>query len=473
MTQIAALTAPGADSAEITSFADPVFVLWNGRSGSTLLRFLLDAHPDLACPPETNLPDLCAQLATVWSLIEGAPLSVNRGDEPPEIPDAAISGIRQTMDRMVGSYLARRGKKRYCDKSLGTAQFAELLLRVYPEAKFLCLYRHPMDVIASAIEACPWGLNGYGFDPYVATTPGNAVMAVARFWVDNAAAILAVEDEFADRCLRVRYEDLVTEPESVAAQVFEFLDAAPAPGISEACFSAERERFGPADYKIWFTTKISSESVGRGWSAPAAMIAPPILAAMNDLADKLGYLPVDDEWGTKQPPRDLRVPVMTEPESKAAAAASAGEPLASQVADRCAAGHLPAAQPAESQLLGERLRAGIADAREQSSSRWERHAGEIFVAVWIPTDPNQAAEHWLVNLNEGAVSFASRAAQEHSDWDIVGAAEAWQQVMSGRLNLNVALRACQLRYCDGDESSPLASAARISILAALLGITSW
>jgi hypothetical protein len=39
-------------------FADPVFVLCNGRSGSTLLRFLLDAHPDLACPPETNLPDL-------------------------------------------------------------------------------------------------------------------------------------------------------------------------------------------------------------------------------------------------------------------------------------------------------------------------------------------------------------------------------------------------------------------------------
>jgi protein-tyrosine sulfotransferase len=473
MTQVTELTVPGIDSAEITSFADPVFVLCNGRSGSTLLRFLLDAHPDLACPPETNLPDLCAQLATVWSLIEGAPLSLNRGDEPPEIPDAAISGIRQTMDRMVGSYLARRGKKRYCDKSLGTAPFAELLLRVYPEAKFLCLYRHPMDVIASAIEACPWGLNGYGFDPYIATTPGNAVMAVARFWVDHAAATLAVEEQFADRCLRVRYEDLVAEPESVAAQVFEFLDAAPAPGISEACFSAERERFGPADYKIWFTTKISSESVGRGWSTPPAMIAPPILAAMNDLAGKLGYLPVDDEWGTKEPPRDLRVPVVSEPDCKASTADSTDEPLASHVADRSAAGHLPEEQPTESQLLGERLRVGVLDAGEQRSSRWERHASEIFVAVWIPTDPHQSAEHWLVNLHEGTVSFASRAAQEHSDWDIVGAAEAWQQVLSGRLNLNVALRACQLRYCDGDESSPLASAARISILAVLLGITSW
>jgi Sulfotransferase family len=150
--------------------ADPVFVLCNGRSGSTLLRFLLDAHPDLACPPETNLPALCAQLATVWSLIEGAPLSANRGDEPPEVPAAAIAGVRATMDRMVGSYLARRGKKRYCDKSLGTARFAPLLTRVYPQARFVCVYRHPIDVIASGAEACPWGLNGYGFDPYIAAT---------------------------------------------------------------------------------------------------------------------------------------------------------------------------------------------------------------------------------------------------------------------------------------------------------------
>lgn len=120
-----------------------------------MLRFLLDAHPELACPPETNLPTLCAQLATVWSLIEGAPLSANRGDEPPEIPEAAIAGIRHTMDLTVGSYLGRRGKQRYCGKSLGTARFADLLMRVYPQARFVCLYRHPMDVIASGIEACP------------------------------------------------------------------------------------------------------------------------------------------------------------------------------------------------------------------------------------------------------------------------------------------------------------------------------
>jgi hypothetical protein len=476
------------------SFADPVFVLCNGRSGSTLLRFLLDAHPELACPPETNLPSLCAQLATVWSLIEGAPLSPNRGDEPPEIPDAAIAGIRTTMDRMVGSYLDRRGKKRYCDKSLGTAQFAELLLRVYPEARFICLYRHPMDVIASGMEACPWGLNGYGFDPYIATTPGNAVLALARFWADNAATTLAAEEQFADRCLRVRYEDLVTDPEGTAAGIFSFLEAAPAPGISEACFSSERERFGPADYKIWYTSKISSDSIGRGWSVPVGLIAPPVLGAINELTGKLGYLPVDAGWGTSAPPADLRVTAIAsndanveaqgaEQEAEAgtargkplaqASAAAGAEPLGEVAAEGVAAADSGQPGPVSSQLLGTRLRTGLEGVCPDVTSGWKPWDGEMFVAIWIPEDPREPAEHWLVRLNQRTVSFASRAAQKDSDWDIIGSADAWEQVLAGKLNLSVALRSCQLRYCGGDESGPLAADTRIRVLADLMALTNW
>ena len=57
--------------------------------------------------------------------------------------------------------------------------------------------------------------------------------------------------------------------------------------------------------------------------------------------------------------------------------------------------------------------------------------------------------------------------------DIVGSADTWEQILSGRLNLSVALRACQLRYCDSDEGGPLAFDARISILADLLALTNW
>ena len=53
--------------------ADPVFVLCGGRTGSTLLRFLLDAHPDLACPPETNVPGSIVPYGTgLYTVFKGA-----------------------------------------------------------------------------------------------------------------------------------------------------------------------------------------------------------------------------------------------------------------------------------------------------------------------------------------------------------------------------------------------------------------
>jgi hypothetical protein len=241
--------------------ADPVFVLCMGRSGSTLLRFLLDAHPELACPPETSLPALCAQLAVVWSLIEGAPLSGNRGDAPPQVPDAAVAGIR-----------------------------------------------HPMDMIRSGIEACPWGLNGYGFDQYIGVSPGNEVHALSRYWLDNAAPIAAFEEQHPDRCHRVRYEDLVTGPERAAREICAFTGVPEVPGITRACFTADRERFGPADYKIWATSQITADSVGKGESIPAGLIPPPVTEAINGLLGRLGYRPVDEEWGTPGMPGDPRLP---------------------------------------------------------------------------------------------------------------------------------------------------------------------
>jgi hypothetical protein len=485
MTELA--HASRAEATGVVQVDRPVFVLCNGRSGSTLLRFLLDAHPELACPPETNLPGLCVQLATVWSLIEGAPLSAVRGDEPPEVPHAAIAGVRATMDSMVGPYLARRGKRRYCDKSLGTARFAELLTRVYPEARFVCLYRHPMDVIASGMEACPWGLSGYGFDPYIAATPGNAVLALARFWAENAAETLAAEDRFPGACLRVRYEDLVAAPDQVAGELFGFLGAAPAPGISAACFSTERERFGPADHKIWYTSKISSDSVGRGWSVPAGMIPPPVREQVNQLAARLGYLPVDGGWGTSAPPADLRT-AQTRPQADPAQASSAQVGPAqvgpaqigpaqvgpaqvgpaqvgpAQASTAAAGGHRAA-----SQRLGDRLKAGLAELGAAGGP----DRAESFVAVWLPADQTGRPEHWLVDLKNHSVTLTGAEAQENSDWDIVGSAQAWEQVTGGQLNLGAALRSCRLRYCDGAESGPVASDARIAMLARLLDLASW
>jgi hypothetical protein len=462
------------------------------------LRFLLDAHPDLACPPETNVPALCGQLATVWSLIEGAPLSANRGDEPPEIPDAAIAGVRETMDRMTGSYLARRGKKRYCDKSLGTARFAYLMTRVWPETKFICLFRHPMDVIASGMEACPWGLNGYGFDPYIAETPGNAVFALARFWTDNAATILSAEELYSDRCHRVRYEDLVADPQAVADGIFEFLGLAPALGIAEACFAAERERFGPADYKIWNTSRITADSVGRGWTVPAGLIGPQVHAALNELCGKLGYVPVDENWGTADKPADLRLPVDTQESAREAGEGPADAAEAAQMPGHVAAAPQAvriAAEPGFAKEVGERLEAGLEYVDERFVSRWQPCGADSFLVVATPTDGNGGDARWWVDLAAGKVTTVNgvppRAtdggsppgdgeggaggddAEEETSWDIIASADTWEQVIAGRTNLSVALRRHQLRYCDLGEPGPFIADTRMGMLADLLGLASW
>jgi hypothetical protein len=434
---------------------DPVFVLCMGRSGSTLLRLMLDTHPDLACPPETNIPALCSQLAVVWSLIEGAPLSLQRGDAPPAIPDAAIAGIRQTMDLMTAPYLQRRGKKRYCDKSLGTAAYAGLLMRIYPGARFVCLFRHPMDMISSGLEACPWGLNGYGFDRYIADSPGNAVLALARYWLDGAAAIAAVEEQHPGSCYRVRYEDMVADPERVAAGIFGFVGAGQVPGIAEAVFSREHERFGPSDHKIWYTSKISQGSVGRSDALPAGLIPPPILESINGLLGKLGYVQVDESWGTAGMPASLVV-------------SEDGD------TDRGEGGPLP-----EVAALADRLTAGLARLGPGFAARWEARMAETFtVAI---RQPNSALRtRWHVDLRTRAVIHEGDPAvtdadgpgddSAEADWSIVGTAEAWLRLLSGDLNMSVALRRNELRYCDYGENDYFVTDARISLLAALLGM---
>jgi hypothetical protein len=486
---------------------DPVFVLCAGRSGSTLLRFILDAHPDLACPPETNVPALCGQLATVWSLIEGAPLSQNRGDEPPEIPDAAIAGVRETMDRMTGSYLARRGKKRYCDKSLGTARFAYLMQRIWPEAAFICLYRHPMDVIASGMEACPWGLNGYGFDPYIAETPGNSVFALARFWADNAATIAAAEEQYGERCHRVRYEDLVGDPQAVADELFEFLGVAPVPGIAQTIFAAERERFGPADYKIWHTSRISDDSVGRGWTIPAGLIGPEVRAGINELCGRLGYLAVDEEWGTADRPADLRLPSEAQAADGDQSADHGEQPgIAAMAPGGSQEAHV-APDPTFARVVGERLEAGIGRLGEDFISRWAPCTSESFEVVVTPAAGRGPNARWLVDPAAGTLTLVDETSpagaekpeqteepagaaelagkedavadagdddeEPDTDWEIIATVDIWEQLIEGQINMSVALRRHQLRYLEQGESAPTAADTRLGMLADLLGLTSW
>jgi Sulfotransferase family len=448
------LVLPGGRSAR--AGADPVFVLCAGRSGATLLGFLLDSHPELACPPETRLAAVCPQIAGVWSQLEGSPLPAERVSGPPAIPGAALAGIRHTMNRMIVPYLERRGKRRYCDKSLGAAEHADVLRAVFPGAKFLCLYRHPMDVIAAGIEACPWGLNGFGSDTYADRSPRNTVMALAQFWAANVAMILAVEERFSECSYRVRYEDLVADPQEVSDGIFRFLGVPPVPGLPEACFTAERERDGPSDDKIWHTSRIDPRSVGRGWSVPAALVGPSLTATINALAGQLGYLPIGAQWGIS--------PLAPDPRRPGSGPGAARRP-ASQGG--------PA--PPGLRLVVAHLLAGLDALDDRFARRWEPCSLETFLMTVTLTGSGAVAARWRVDLKTRAVTSADglRAGETAgARWEVTGPTDLWAQVIKGQLNLRVALRRRLLRYCDTGDPIP-AMLNRIAMLADLLGMTTW
>ena len=454
---------------------DPVFVLCAGRSGSTLLRFLLDAHPDLACPPETRLPWLARQLATAWTVIEDAGPAGPAGDGA--APDAGVTaevadGLRRSLDPLMSSYLRRRGKRRYCDKSLGAAQHAGLLLKIWPQTRFICLYRHPMDVIASGIEASPWGLTSYGFEPYIGSPPDNNVAALARYWLDYTTSIVAAEEHFADRCLPVRYEDLVTDPDREIERILAFIGAAPDPGIVGRCFGPGHQRFGPGDYKIWNTSGVSADSVGRGWTMPAGKIPAPLLGRVNELCDVLGYIQVGDQWGTGAKPADLRSPDVG-PSPTAAASDAPGGVSPSPLPDWAAA-------------VDERVRVGLARVGPRFAEDHGSRAKEsvlLFVSAPVWSEPDA---WWRLDLAAGTVTAGLGGGSERAaavpaepsadaDWSLTGSAAAWERLLAGQANLGVAFRRGDLRYADkGDAGAgSIGADTRVAALADLLGIARW
>lgn len=422
---------------------DPVFVLCAGRSGSTLLRFLLDAHPDLACPPETRLPWLCAQLAAAWAVVEDAP-PPNADGTDAVVSDLVAAGLRRSLDPVIAANLARQGKQRFCDKSLGGASHAGLLCQVWPGTRFLCLYRHPMDVIRSGIEASPWGLTGYGFDAYVASPPDNNVAALARYWLDLTTAILAAEGRFEDRCLPVRYEDLVADPEGEAARIFRFIGVDPVLGIADLCLSQQPQLFGPADYKIWTTSRISAESVGRGWSVPVRLIPAQLLARVNELGDVLGYVQVGTNWGIGARPARL---VVQDDAPRPAKAGGNG------------------ALPPWARALGERVSTGVA--------RRNGHSGESFLLFVAAPTRAGADAWWRVDLAAGTITGGVGPCAVDTDWSITGSVASWQRVLTGEINLSVAFRRGDLRYADkGDAGAGSPGAGkRAMLLAGILGVT--
>ncbi|MGL5858297.1 MAG: amino acid adenylation domain-containing protein [Angustibacter sp.] len=221
--------APGPSRPVDLSGPAPVFLLSAPRSGSTLLRVMLAGSPDLFVPPELELlgfdsmaertralegPNSYAQdglARAVRELLGGDPQEAHHFIECHR--DLTIGGFYELITRQLGH-------RRLIDKTSTYAMDMSALRRagrLFPEARYLHLVRHPAGMIASYQEVKLDQVFRHPHD-FAPRQLAELIWLVSNLNVEEFLQSVPAEQQ-----LRVRFEDLLDDPAETLRNVARFV----------------------------------------------------------------------------------------------------------------------------------------------------------------------------------------------------------------------------------------------------------
>lgn len=232
----------------------PVPIIIGGchRSGTTLVRYILDAHSKIHCAPEVKFfRDLYGDY-TKDDLNHIRFFSTARQMGLDEDELLSIFGKAFLVSHDLAA--KKQGKKRWADKNPENVLYLkqwQLLLN--GRFQFIHLVRHPLDTLASLIEA--------GFPK---TVPSDFEGKVDVY---RKLTIAGVEFSrlYPEKSFLVRYEDLVENPSTVISKLMDYLGEKYEPSMIDSFNPPERQG-GLEDPKILATGSIHLKSIGR-WKA--------------------------------------------------------------------------------------------------------------------------------------------------------------------------------------------------------------
>ena len=192
----------------------PVFLVGCPRSGTSLVRRIVDSHSRIACPPESHF--LAALLPVLTDRRSMAGLeSMGFGRT------AVIERFRRLSEQFFLDYAAASSKARWADKTPVYVDHLDGLDELFDRsARYVLIYRHGLDVSNSIAEVLPGLLEGR---PGAGVGKAGDIRAAAAYWCDKVTRMLAFERQHSDRCLHLRYEALTTAPEIEVRRLFAFL----------------------------------------------------------------------------------------------------------------------------------------------------------------------------------------------------------------------------------------------------------
>jgi hypothetical protein len=209
----------------VTSLRPPFFVFGSGRSGTSLLTRMLDAHSAIAVPYESHLYNRIYPLlprnidlgteATrrrlVREILRTGPL---QHWSPRPSLDATLAAVRRPgfhgiVEGLLDGWAAGRAKPRWGEKTPQHTLCWRTILNGFPDLKVLHLVRDGRDV-ALSFRAAPFG-------------PKHAYQA-ALHWMKYLSAAEKARGVLGERgFLAVRYEDLLESPEGELRRICAFL----------------------------------------------------------------------------------------------------------------------------------------------------------------------------------------------------------------------------------------------------------
>lgn len=212
----------------------PIFIIGTQRSGTTLLRLILNAHSTIAIPEEarflapllnktylTNGIQEEALKALVSYLAANAQYKLWNYDAQPYL--AWLSNkdqisLRELIDSMFMSFCHSEGKSTWGDKSL-FFRTIDILTELFPDARFIHIVRDGRDVFDS-------------WRKMDASKNNAAVMALDWRYklakIEKSFGAMPIGNQFT-----LRYEDLLEAPEDSIREVCSFLGIAYEPGMLE------------------------------------------------------------------------------------------------------------------------------------------------------------------------------------------------------------------------------------------------
>ncbi len=203
-----------------------LFIVGVPRSGTTLLRIMLDSHPNLAVGPEcpwtaSSYGNITSFKDLYYSLVEDKRGPVANFSGLSEDNVALIIG--ETFSKILNSYAQAKGKKRWLEKTPDHITEIPFLIKLFPNSKYIHIIRDGRDVACSSYkEKDVWGKNlNFGNNQRKIRNTGlNAL----RRWCCWITQFEKWQQEYKLDVCQIRYEDLVKEPRYILEKVLDFID---------------------------------------------------------------------------------------------------------------------------------------------------------------------------------------------------------------------------------------------------------